>query len=205
MSLSSVILIGCFEKKESKSIDKMLNQFENGWISKTSYKGDSSAGSFPIQAKDLKFNAAGVVYKRDTLEYCHPKYDVSFENSDSLQLDIEVCWNGQSRFKLIKSNQIKRFDDGNEMRFSPTFDSVFQNAQKKWGTDIISVTVPEISSAISECNNHGFICQHPKLPCNSPSGFIPIWYIQNATNKNLVHSLKSRYGKGKIQGKDCTE
>lgn len=199
------LLIGRSQKHESESLERMLSRYEYGWISKSNYKGDSTIGTFPIHVKDLEFSAGESVYKRDSLEYCHRKYDISFETGDSLQLEFEVCWNGQTRVESIESKRKSEFDDGDENRFSPVFESAFQNAEKKWGEDAIRVTASEIGAVASECNNLGFVFMHPKMPCNSQSGIMPVWFLKNTENEKLVRSLKSRYGKTETKGKDCSD
>lgn len=198
------LLLGCFQKHKSESMEKMLSRFENGWISKTSYQGDSTIGTFPIHVKDLKFSANEPVYKKDSLEYCHRKYDISFESGDSPQLEIEVCWNGQTRVEWSESKQKSEFDDGDENRLAPVFESAFQNAEKKWRAEAIHVTLPEIAAVASECDRFGFVYMNPKMPCNGQTGIMPIWFIRNEENGKLVRSLKSRYGKTKAKGSDCS-
>ncbi len=118
-------------------------------------------------------------------------------------IDIEVCWNGQTRLKLREHKRIGLFDDGDGNRLSPIIDSAFLNAEKKWGIDAIHVTVPEIEAVASECRKHGFICENPKLPCNSQSGSMPVWFIKNPENVDVVCVMKSRYGRSKTMETGC--
>ena len=82
-------------------------------------------------------------------------------------------------------------------------DSAFRNAEKKWGCDAIQVTVPEIAAVASECRKHGIVFENPKLPCNSQSGSMPVWFIKNPENVDAVCAMKSRYGRLKTKETDC--